>query len=576
MNTLGINKLIKASKGYNSNDYDKRLIILGDHSTQHLKMAIQGFFVLSNTNIEVVESGYNQIFISINNPESLIYKQGCEYVMIFETTEKLENSFFNLSEDEKILFAENKIGEIESNLNILAKYLPKSKIIINDFLEYGHNVFGNYGYTNPYAFQYQIRKLNSLLIELVSKKGNVFLNNVNHIALAMGQEKFISRSFYFNADMPFSLDTTAILAKNIGQIINSCEGRFKKCVIIDLDNTMWGGVIGDDGIEHIEIGDLGNGKVFTAFQKWLLELKKRGLILCVCSKNNESTAKEPFKRHPEMVVKLNDIAVFVANWKNKADNIRFIQSILNIGFDSMVFLDDNPFERNQVRIEIPEISVPELPETPEHYIEHLDKLNLFETSSFSLSDKDRTKQYQEESLRVENKVNYSSINNYLRSLEMEAEFKPFDNLNKARIAQLTQRSNQFNLRTIRYTEKDIEDIIKSESKNGFYVKIKDKYGDYGLISLVILEDQVQHLFIDTWIMSCRVLKRNVENIVINSIVKFAKQKSKKALIGEYIPTKKNTLVKMHYKSLGFEKKNNYWILDLNKYKDKSHFFKTKQ
>jgi len=576
LNSLDINKLIKASKSYESNSYSKRLSILGDYSTQHLKMALQGFFAITNTNIEVIDSDYNQIFISINDPNSLIYKHRSDYVIIFETTEKLENSFFNLSEDEKALFADKKLLEIESLLTTLSKNLPKSKIIINDFLEYGHNVFGNYGYTNPCAFQYQIRKLNCLLIELVSKKGNVFLNNINHVALALGQEKFISRSFYFSADMSFSLDTTAILAKNIGQIINSCEGRFKKCVIIDLDNTLWGGVIGDDGIEHIEIGDLGNGKVFTAFQKWLLELKKRGIILCICSKNNESTAKEPFKRHPEMVLRLNDIAVFVANWKNKADNIRFIQSILNISFDSMVFLDDNPFERNQVRIEIPEISVPELPETPEHYIEYLDKLNLFETSSFSPSDKDRTKQYQEESLRAENKVNYSSINDYLRSLEMKAELKPFDNLNKARIAQLTQRSNQFNLRTIRYTEKDIEDIINSKSKYGFYVKIKDKYGDYGLISAVVLDDHIEHLFIDTWIMSCRVLKRNVENIVINSMVEFAKQKSKKALIGEYIPTKKNALVEMHYKSLGFDKKNKYWILDLKKHKSKTHFFKINQ
>ena len=296
MNSLDINKLIKASKSYESNSYSKRLSILGDYSTQHLKMALQGFFAITNTNIEVIDSDYNQIFISINDPNSLIYKHRSDYVIIFETTEKLENSFFNLSEDEKALFADKKLLEIESLLTTLSKNLPKSKIIINDFLEYGHNVFGNYGYTNPCAFD-QIRKLNCLLIELVSKKGNVFLNNINHVALALGQEKFISRSFYFSADMSFSLDTTAILAKNIGQIINSCEGRFKKCVIIDLDNTLWGGVIGDDGIEHIEIGDLGNGKVFTAFQKWLLELKKGELYYVYVAKTT----------NPQQKSHLNDI-----------------------------------------------------------------------------------------------------------------------------------------------------------------------------------------------------------------------------------------------------------------------------
>ncbi len=574
MKNIDINNLIKASKAFKTGNSTKKLAILGDHSTQYLKKAIQGFFVLSNTDIEVIESEYNQIFMTINDPNSFIYRDCPNYVLIFESTEKLENSFFNLPEHNKSSFANKKILEIEELLNVLSKNLPTSKIIIADFLESGHNVFGNYGYTTPYAFQYQIRKLNSLIIDLVSKKGNVFLNNINHVALSLGQEQFISRPFYFSADMPFSLETTSILAKNISQIIHSCEGRFKKCAIIDLDNTIWGGIIGDDGLEHIEIGNLGSGKVFTAFQKWLLELKKRGIILCVCSKNNESIAKEPFEKHPDMVLRLNDIAVFVANWENKADNIRFIQGILNIGFDSMVFLDDNPFERNQVRVELPELCVPELPETAENYIEHLNSLNLFETTNFSPSDKDRTKQYQEESLRAENKVLFSSINGYLKSLEMHAEIKPFDGLNKARIAQLSQRSNQFNLRTIRYTEKDIEDIIESKSKQGFYIKIKDKYGDYGLISVIVLINESEHLFIDSWVMSCRVLKRDVENLVLNRIVAYGRKKEKKVLVGEYIPTKKNKLVERHYETLGFDKKDKYWILDVKSYIDKIHFIKS--
>jgi HAD-superfamily phosphatase, subfamily IIIC len=200
----------------------------------------------------------------------------------------------------------------------------------------------------------------------------------------MSFESLISNKFYINADMPFSLDALPTIAKGVVDIVNACEGKFNKCVILDLDNTLWGGIIGDDGIDNIEIGDLGIGKAFTELQEWLKELKKRGIILCICSKNEEILAKEPFLKHPDMVLSLEDIAVFVANWKNKADNIRFIQNVLNIGFDSMVFIDDNPFERNQVKLEIPELTIPELPKDPVDYLSYLKGLNLFETTSYLL------------------------------------------------------------------------------------------------------------------------------------------------------------------------------------------------
>jgi FkbH-like protein len=341
-----------------------------------------------------------------------------------------------------------------------------------------------------------------------------------------------------------------------------------------LDNTVWGGVIGDDGWENIQIGHgLGIGKAFSEFQHWVKKLKERGIIIAVCSKNNENTAKEPFESHPEMVLKLDDIAVFIANWDNKADNIRQIQSILNIGFDSMVFLDDNPFERNMVRENIPDITVPELPEDPAEYLEYLYGLNLFETVSYNSADADRTKQYQVEVQRVSMQKSFVDEKGFLKSLNMVSEVRTFNAFNIPRVAQLSQRSNQFNLRTIRYAEEDIEKMSKDEYFQCFSFTLADKFGENGLIGVVILEKQnTETLFVNTWLMSCRVLKRRMENFTLNTIAKYARKNGFKRILGEYIPTSKNKIVADHYSNLGFslltDAEQNLFLLNIDSYKER--------
>jgi FkbH-like protein len=328
---------------------------------------------------------------------------------------------------------------------------------------------------------------------------------------------------------------------------------------------MWGGIIGDDGIENIQLGSLGIGKAFTEFQYWIKKLKNRGIIVAVCSKNTESVAMEPFLKHPDMVLHLEDIAVFIANWENKADNIRKIQSILNISFDSMVFLDDNPFERNIVRENISGICVPELPEDPADYLEFLYTLNLFDTVTFSQEDRERTKLYQVEAKRAIVQENFTNEDDFLKSLHMESLVESFNKFNTPRVAQLSQRSNQFNLRTVRYVESDIEQLSQSDNYETFAFTLEDKFGDNGLICAVILKkDNAKTLFIDTWFMSCRVLKRGMENFVLNTIVNYGKENGFKKLVGEYIATSKNEMVKDHYLSLGFNNLGNNWELDLNK------------
>ncbi|MCC7050399.1 MAG: HAD-IIIC family phosphatase, partial [Bacteroidia bacterium] len=350
-------------------------------------------------------------------------------------------------------------------------------------------------------------------------------------------------------------------------------GKIKKCLILDLDNTLWGGIIGDDGLDGIQIGNLGVGEAYTQLQRWAKQLKERGIILTVCSKNNEETAKEPFEKHPDMVLKLNDIAVFVANWNNKADNIRHIQSVLNIGFDSMVFLDDNPAERKIVSDNVPDITVPELPEDPALYVDYLQQLNLFETASLTEEDTDRTKQYQEEAKRTEFKHSFVNEQDFLKSLQMICKVNAFTSFEVPRIAQLTQRSNQFNLRTIRYNEEEVSALSKNPNYITFSFKLSDTFGDYGLVSVIILElTEQKNIFINTWLMSCRVLKRELEQLVLNTVVKAAQQKGVTKIIGEYIPTSKNSMVQEHYTKLGFSKteKENIFELEVALYKSFTH------
>ena len=413
------------------------------------------------------------------------------------------------------------------------------------------------------------------LMKLSAQNGNLFLCDVAALYGVYGQNTAKSAQMYINADMIFSLDFIPVFTKQLNDIILALRGKFNKCLILDLDNTTWGGIVGDDGVENIKIGDLGIGKAFSKLQTWAKALKERGVILCICSKNDEANAKEPFEKHPDMVLRLEDSSVFVANWENKASNIRNIQEILNIGFDSVVFLDDNPFERNLVRLELPDVIVPELPEDPAEYLDYLLSLNLFETVSFSENDKDRTKQYQAEAERVSSVAKFANIDEYLASLEMVSDVKEVDSFSLPRVAQLTQRSNQFNLRTQRYTDEDLKSMIESKEYIAISYTLVDKYGDNGLISAVVLKKEKDFMFVDTWIMSCRVLKRTMEPFVLNTIVEEAKKLGYSKLIGEYLPTAKNGMVKDHYKNFGFDEKEGRWELNIDSFEKHKCFISAK-
>lgn len=527
----------------------RKVALLGDVATQFLSIAIKGSGYERNYNIDLFEADFNQVERQVLDPSADLHRFGAAYTIIFQSTHKLLEKYSKLSPAEQPNLAEERLEFVHTICNSVS-----GRIIYYNYPEIEDTVFGSYANKVPSSFTFQVRKLNVELMKLAQTYPNFFICDLAGLQNKFGREMMFDSKVYVNTEMVLSLDILPYVGSRTLDIICAVEGRIKKCLILDLDNTVWGGIVGDDGWEHIEVGHgLGIGKAFTEFQQWVKKLKNRGIIIAVCSKNDEEKAKEPFEKNPEMVLKLEDIAVFVANWENKADNIRHIQSILNIGFDSMVFLDDNPFERNMVREHIPGITVPELPEDPGDYLEYLYSLNLFETASYSDEDADRTRQYQTEHQRVTLAKRFTNEAEFLKSLNMVSEARGFGTFNMARVAQLTQRSNQFNLRTQRYTDGEIERISKDERYINLSFTLADRFGDHGLIAVVILrKEDAETLFIETWLMSCRVLKRGMEDHTLNTIVARAAEDGYKRIIGEYLPTPKNQLVADHYTKLGFE------------------------
>ena len=528
-----------------------RLAVIGDCATQHISKAIKGTGVSKGVPIEILDTDYDQILAQTSDPGSELYSFSPDGVLIMMCTEKLYAKYTSVPAGERTGFADGVFAWISARWAELSASLPGVSILQSLFTEYDDRVYGSFASRLPHSFIYQLRRLNMRLSDGAAAAKNVYPVDLAYLCGQMGAAAHSER-MYAVAKLPFSTEAIPGVAAAVTDIILALKGKSVKCLVLDLDNTLWGGVVGDDGTDGIQLGDYGTGRAFTAFQTWLLELKRRGILLAVCSKNDEDKAKDPFINHPDTVLRLTDFAMFVANWNDKPSNIRMIRDTLNIGMDSLVFIDDNPFEREAVRSLIPEITVPEMPEDPAEYVPFLRSLGLFETVSYSEEDGGRTDMYRAEAGRMLAAKSSENYSDYLAGLGMTAEAAPFSPFWYPRIAQLSQRSNQFNLRTVRYTEAGIEEAARDPGCVTLYFTLRDRFGDSGLISAVIMrKTDEETLFVDTWIMSCRVLKRTMEEFIVNSMIEAAKAAGYKKVVGEYLPTKKNGMVADIYPRMGF-------------------------
>jgi FkbH-like protein len=527
-----------------------KLALLGDVSTQHLVPLLRALFAGNKVGVEVYEAGFDTVELEALDPTSRLYRFGPDVVVILQGTEKLKGAFYEHAGD-RATFARARVSQIEETWKAIRKHTGAT-IVQSTFVLPYERPYGNYEHAVEGLLQGAVGEVNREIGLRARNTPGVLVNDVDYTAAWLGRRNFIDEKLWALSRSLCALDLLPEVAQNIVDIVLAAQGRSVKCVVVDLDNTLWGGVVGDDGIDGIELGELDEAGAFRSMQLFLRELSRRGILLAVCSKNDEAVARRVFREHPGMVLREEHIAVFVANWDDKASNIRRIRDQLNIGLDSMVFLDDNPFERNLVRQLLPEVVVPELPEDPGLYVRSISELNLFEAASHSALDGQRVALHREQEKRDEERSRFGSVDDYLRSLQTVARVARFAPRDLPRIAQLLQRSNQFNLTTRRHSEADCAVMMRDERDwFPFSISVRDRFGDFGLISVVILRRSGQALEIDTFVMSCRVLQRGVEQLAMNEVFQLARQAGCDRVTGQYIPTAKNGMVKDFFERFGF-------------------------
>lgn len=398
-----------------------------------------------------------------------------------------------------------------------------------------------------------VHRLNAILRSRADAAG-IHLLSVDERAAQDGIRLWHDTVLWHRAKQEVSPAAAPVYGDLVARLLAAIQGRSSKCLVLDLDNTLWGGVVGDDGVENLILGQgSALGEAFAGVQRYAKQLSQRGIILAVCSKNDETIALQAFEHHPEMILKRADIAAFVANWDDKGQNLRRIAQTLNIGLDALVFVDDNPFERALVRSAVPQVFVPEIPDDEPALVPQIvSDSGAFEGLRVTADDLRRGEQYQQNKERLTAQATASDLPTYLRSLEMTLTWRRFDRPGLARIVQLVNKTNQFNLTTRRITEDQVLAIMGDEKAFGLQIRLVDRFGDNGIISIVIGRMIDGHdCLIDTWLMSCRVLGRQVEQAVLGLCVAEARRLGAHRLIGEFIPTGKNDMVRDHYARLGF-------------------------
>ncbi len=443
-------------------------------------------------------------------------------------------------------------------------------VIQNNFEQPFYRLLGNSDTYNEHGRLYYINKLNDMFYEYARQHDTFYINDINYIASCYGIQKWSDPSSWYMYKYAMDIKAIPEFSFNLSHIIKSIYGKNKKAFALDMDNTLWGGVIGDDGPENIEIGqETPVAQQFSEFQEYIKAHKDLGIILSIDSKNYEEIAVQGLKR-PDSVLKPEDFLVIKANWEPKDRNLLEIAKDINIGVDSFVYVDDNPAERHIVKSQINGVAVPEVG-TPDSFIRILDRNGFFEVTSFSEDDLKRSSMYKSNLDRKKQQALFADYGEYLASLEMKAEIAPFNGLYMSRIAQLTNKSNQFNLTTRRCDQSELENIASDDKFVTLYGKLKDKFGDNGVVTVIFGHEDDEKVFhIDLWLMSCRVLKRNMEHAMMDKLVSECKARDIIELRGYYYPTRKNKMVADFYEGMGFEKisqdeeGNTQWRLSLKK------------
>lgn len=533
---------------------DKRIAILGGSTTSEIKDLTELFLLSINVRPVFYESEYNKFYEDAMFGNSALDAFQPELIVIW-------TSFVNLVcipnvKDTKETVRYKLKQEYERFLKVWGNLEKRyNAVIIQNNVELPYmRPLGNLDATLIQGLRYYVEELNERMASYAHEHAGFYIHDLHYLAAQIGLARFHNRFQFYGFKFAVNYDVVPEVAASLSHVIGAVLGKTRKCLVLDLDNTLWGGVIGDDGVENIQLGhETPVAESYTEFQHYVLGLKERGIILAVCSKNDEEIAKTGFA-HPDSVLSVDDFVAFYANWESKDVNIRAIAKEINIGLDSLVFIDDNPAERAIVRQSLPEVAVPEVDvQDVFSFIRAIERNAYFETAALSEDDFQRNTAYMANKERVKLASSAVSYDEYLQSLEMQAEIAPFAPIYFDRIAQLTGKTNQFNLTTRRYTRADIERMAEEEQYVTLYGRLTDRFGDNGLIAVTIAEQKGTELHILLWLMSCRVLKRGMEQTMLDALVTEARARKVAEIYGYYYPTKKNKMVAELYELLGFQK-----------------------
>lgn len=529
-----------------------RLAILGTSTTTHLHAGIRVAGLRRNIIVETYECAYGQYLQELLDTSSQLHAFRPDVVLFLLDSHHMALVTTPSMTERDVSTARRDASGMLRNCWRLARDGFGCQVLQQTFIDVFPSLLGSNEHRMPGSPSGFIHNMNYHLREIADE------DRVDLVALDVavsqdGVRAWHDPGLWHRAKQEISPLAAPMFGELVLRPIAAARGLSRKCLILDLDNTLWGGVIGDDGLDGIVVGQGSPlGEAFSEVQSFAKALAQRGIILAVSSKNDDAIAREPFEQHPEMVLRIQDISAFRANWQDKPGNVQAIAEELNIGLDSLVFLDDNPFERELVRDALPMVAVPEVPDDPAEVPYVLAQAGYFESLALTEEDRARTSQYRENIARRAMSGASSDLATYLRGLEMRMLWKRFDPVGLPRIVQLINKTNQFNLTTRRYTETDIKAIMADETAFGLQIRLQDRFGDNGVIAIVIgRSTSAVEVTIDTWLMSCRVLGRQVEDATLSVLIDATVKHGGKRLVGEYFPTARNDMVRDHYERLGF-------------------------
>lgn len=534
---------------------EKRVEILGGQTTENIKIMLELFLLNYGIKPEFYESEYNQFFEDgmFTNPRLEKFKPDIIYIctsvrniidfpMIFDDYKTVENK------------KQSEINKYYGLWNSLFEHYD-CPIVQNNFEYPFFRLLGNKDSSDFHGRVNYVTSLNMAFYDYAQQHDNFYICDINYISASYGLDKWAEPYYWHMYKYAVSVPAIPYLSYNVANIIKSIYGKNKKAFNLDLDNTLWGGIIGDDGVDNIEIGqETSLAQTYSEFQEYIKLHKYMGVLLTVNSKNEEVNALSGFER-PDSILKKDDFVSFKANWNPKSINLMETAKELTLLPESFVFIDDNPAERAIVEDNVQGVSVPQI-NNVEHYIQMIDKSAFFEATTLSADDLKRNEMYLDNVKRNQSQISFTNYEDYLLSLEMKGEIKGFVPMYMSRIAQLTNKSNQFNLTTKRYSQSEIQSVAEDSNHVTLYGKLLDKFGDNGVVSLVIGRiggEKREELHVELWLMSCRVLKRDMEFAMMDELVEKARNTGIKKLIGYYYPTSKNAMVKEFYALQGFSK-----------------------